>query len=256
MNKSLGKRIRDFFAGLQDSGAVLQLFDFLPDVFLYVKDADGRFMKVNQTLVRARGLDSESELLGKTDLDIHPRYWGLRYREEDRAVMRSGKQLVDQVWLVPDVQGRLESFLSSKIPLFNREGLCTGIAGVRRPLHVARSGEYTESLGIDAAVRMITERYAESIEMAALAKVASLSHSQFNRRFRAIYRMSPSAYLQRVRVHEVSRRLVERHQAIGMIALETGFYDQAHLTRTFKKILGVTPKDFRRMNETRPSAKK
>jgi len=248
MSLPISEKINTFFASLAAPGSLLELFDFLPDVYLYVKDTDGRFMKVNRTLVQARGLKSEAEILGKTDVDIHPKYWALRYIEEDRLVIRSRQSLVDQVWLVPNTKGRLESFVSTKIPLFDREGECIGIAGFRRPLNPSPSTASPERGGIEAAVRMVTENYAESIEMNQLAEQAGLSHSQFNRRFRATYRMSPSTYLQRVRVHEASRRLIDGEQSISEIALETGFYDQAHLTRTFKKFLSVTPTEFRRSN--------
>jgi AraC-like DNA-binding protein len=32
---------------------------------------------------------------------------------------------------------------------------------------------------------------------------------------------------------------------IGEIAIDSGFYDQSHFNRTFRKLLGVTPKQFR-----------
>ncbi|MGV3484148.1 MAG: helix-turn-helix domain-containing protein [Planctomycetaceae bacterium] len=249
MGTSFFKRIEAFFDELADPASLLKLFDYLPDVYLYVKDVEGRFVKINQTLIDARGLKSETEILGKTDVDLHPKYWALRYREEDQRVMQLRQPLVDQVWLVPDVQGRLESFVSTKIPLFNHGGQCVGIAGVRRPLNPISADPRDEG-GIKAAVRVITEKYAEPIEIHVLAAMAGLSHSQFDRRFRALYRMSPSAYLQRVRVHEASRRLSKGDQAASQIALETGFYDQAHMSRTFRKILGVTPTEFRRINGT------
>lgn len=239
--------VERFFSELADASELLALFDFLPDVYLYIKDTQGRFVRINRAMTKARGLKNDNELLGKTDLDIHPPYWARRYMEEDRRVIQSGEKLVDQVWLVPDQQGRLETFLSSKIPLFDRQGKCIGIAGVRRPLHSESRDTRPES-GIEAAVQLITEHYADSLTMKELAETAGYSHSQFNRRFLATYRMSPSQYVQRVRVHQASRLLSEVDASISDIALQTGFYDQAHLTRTFKKVLGLTPSNFRRAN--------
>ena len=238
----------EFFSRIADSASLLDLFDYLPDVFLYVKDANGRFMKMNTTFLLARGLATEAEILGKTDLDIHPRYWGQRYRDEDQKVMRSKTPLIDQVWLIPDVNGRLEPFVSTKIPLFDDEGSCIGIAGIRRPLNPIDSASSGDLHGIQAAIQIMNEKYSASVDMSQLSEIAGLSHSQFNRRFRALYRMSPSTYLQRVRVHEACRRLVASEQSAMEIALDSGFYDQAHMTRTFKKVLGVTPSAFRKMN--------
>jgi len=235
------------FQSISDPQSLLALFDHLPDVLLYVKDSSGRFMKTNRTFLIERGLAAEGEILGKTDLDIHPHYWGQRYRDEDQTVMRSGLPLVDQVWLIPDVNGQLEPFISTKIPLFNLAGACIGVAGIRRQLNPDDEQPNEEFVGIKAAVRMMNEAFSELIEMKKLAQIAGLSHSQFNRRFLAMYRMPPSTYLQRVRVHEACRRLVASDRTAMEIALESGFYDQAHMTRTFKKFLGVTPSEFRRL---------
>lgn len=236
-----------FFADLAEPTELLALFDYLPEVYLYVKDTQGRFMRVNRAMLMVRGIESESDIIGKTDLDIHPTYWAMRYIEEDRLVIRSRQRLIDQVWLVPNSDGRLEPWLSTKIPIFNKSGECVGIAGVRRALN-AEPSEAGDQRGISAAARMITQNYARQLAIKDLARLANLSHSQFNRRFSAAYRMSPSSYLQRVRVHEASRRLIDSQRAIGEIALQVGFYDQAHLTRTFKKIMGVTPMKFRQLH--------
>lgn len=239
--------VDEFFQRLDSPLGVLQLFEYMPDVFLYVKDAAGRFMKVNRTMWSGRGLTSDSDVIGKTDLDIHPRFWALKYREEDAQVISQGQPLVDCMWLVPDVKGNLESFISTKVPLFDHNRVCIGLAGFRRPLQTASERDRPESRGLNAAVRYMSIHYAEPLEIREIAKHSGLSHSQFNRRFRAIYRMAPSVYLQRVRVHEASARLIDSDTTLSQIALDVGFYDQAHLTRTFKRFLGVSPSEFRRI---------
>ncbi len=239
--------VQSFFHSLQSPAGLLELFDHMSDVFLFVKDRDGRFMKVNRTMWQARGLASDAEIIGKTDLDLHPPFWALKYREEDAGVMAQAQPLVDCMWLVPDVRGKLESFVSTKVPLFDRQQECIGIAGFRRALQSAEERNRPESRGLQAAVRYMSNHYAEPLEIRQIAVHSGLSHSQFNRRFRAIYRMSPSVYLQRVRVHEASARLVDSDVTLSQIALDVGFYDQAHLTRTFKRFLGVSPSEFRRI---------
>src|SRR5919109_3057901 len=47
------------------------LIDKLPD-YLFVKDTKSRFVIVNQPLATDRGFDTASDLIGKTDFDIHP----------------------------------------------------------------------------------------------------------------------------------------------------------------------------------------
>lgn len=238
------------FSSLSDAKQLLRLFDFLPNVFLYIKDTEGRFVAMNEHLVRLRGEQSEQALLGKTDLELHPVYWGRRYQEEDRKVMDSGREIPNQVWLVPVSGGKLATFVSSKIPLRSQDGSIIGIAGVM--YQIDRPAAAHNNDPIQRAAMMIEEDFRSSLEINEIAQRVKLSVSQLNRRFRAIYQMSPSRYLQRIRVDEASRLLVDSDVSISEIALDTGFYDQAHLTRTFRRWMGMTPSEFRR--ESLPAA--
>ena len=224
---------RRLFASLEDAAELLRLFDFLPNVFLYVKDTQGRFVAMNAELVRLRGGKSEQQLLGKTDLQLHPVYWGRLYQEEDRRVMESGREIPNQVWLVPSEDGELASFNSSKIPLHGKNGSIIGIAGVMFRLDHLESEHATDPIG--KATELINAGFDGPLEIGHIAGEVGLSVSQLNRRFQAIYQMSPSQYLQRVRVHQASRLLAASDDTISEVALETGFYDQAHLTRTFRR---------------------
>ena len=234
---------RRYFDSISDAAQFLRLFDFLPTVYLYVKDREGRFVAVNETRARMRGATSAADLIGKTDLDIHPAFWARQYREEDRRVMRHG-ELPFQVWMVPAGDGRPAAFLSSKIPIRDRNGEVIGIAGVM--YRIDRDGELsTADDPIARAVDRINGNYADPLTVADLATEIGLSVSQFHRNFRTRYRMSPSEYIQRVRVHQAARLLSRTRRSAADIAVDCGFYDQAHLTRTFRKWMRTTPSAFR-----------
>tara|TARA_R110002049_G_scaffold27321_2_gene94130 strand:- start:286308 stop:287063 length:756 start_codon:yes stop_codon:yes gene_type:complete len=237
----------DLIDSIGDARQLLRLFDFLPDVYLYVKDPEGRFVAMSRSLAQMRDADSQDELIGKTDIDLHPIYWGNLYRQEDLRVMQSGEELIDQVWLVPTKDGSLGTFISSKIPLRDKTGRCIGIAGVMYPLiHSDAGDEFASKNPVELAVKSMNTNFHRPIEIKSLARDSGLSVSQLNRRFRARYQMSPSEYLQRIRVHQACRRLADTEDSIADVAHDTGFYDQAHLTRTFKKWRDMTPSEFRR----------
>lgn len=241
-----GSTIRDqLFSNLGDAVQLLRLFDFLPNVFLYVKDTRGRFVAMNQNLVRLRGAECQQELLGKTDLELHPVYWGRLYQEEDRRVMESGREIPDQVWLVPTESGKLGTFISSKIPIRGSAGQIIGIAGVMYRLENPTDSAFRRN-PVAQATKIIDDRFGDPLEIGHIATQVGLSVSQLNRRFRAMYQMSPSEYLQRVRVHKATSMLADTEALISEIAQETGFYDQAHLTRTFRRWMGMTPSEFRK----------
>lgn len=239
------KEQQAFFAELAGPFELLALFDHLPDVYLYIKDVAGRFMKVNLALARLRGFASEADLLGKTDLDIHPEHWGHRYIEEDRRVMAGGTAIPNQVWLVPASDGRLGWYISSKIPLRSGTGTVIGVAGVMYSFESAEEivQPYRE---LESVCKFVEDNYDQSIQIPQLAKVAGLSVSQLARRFAALFQMSPSQYIRRVRIHQATRMLSETDFSVGQISLRCGFYDQAHFTRTFRKWMGQSPIEFRR----------
>ncbi len=58
-------------------------------------------------------------------------------------------------------------------------------------------------------------------------------------------------FLRRARVEEAARRLAEGAAPLAQIALECGFCDQSHLSRTFKRLMGLTPGAWRRASRDR-----
>ncbi|MEL6456256.1 MAG: AraC family transcriptional regulator [Cyanobacteria bacterium J06623_5] len=78
-----------------------------------------------------------------------------------------------------------------------------------------------------------------------LAEVAGLSLSLFSRTFKAATGQSPHQYVLSQRVQKARELLAFSPLSISEIAAECGFYDQAHLTRIFKKQLGTTPGAYR-----------
>ncbi|MGF1513971.1 MAG: AraC family transcriptional regulator [Elainellaceae cyanobacterium] len=81
--------------------------------------------------------------------------------------------------------------------------------------------------------------------LAALAALVGLSPLRLLRSFRKQMGLPPHAYLNHLRVHR-AKGLLADGWAIADAALETGFTDQSHLHRHFKKMLGVTPGQYRR----------
>jgi transcriptional regulator GlxA family with amidase domain len=79
-----------------------------------------------------------------------------------------------------------------------------------------------------------------------LAEMAGMSISQFERRFRRAFSSSPRQYLLRLRIDAASRLLTFTARPIAQISKECGFHDHAHFTRSFKKMMNMTPLNFRK----------
>ena len=113
---------------------------------------------------------------------------------------------------------------------------------------IARYGERRASIdslnskpvGVKRACEYLIEHYAEQVILEQLARVVGLSRYHFNRVFSEQIGMPPHAFQTQVRVARARAFLLEGW-SICEVAARTGFADQSHLTRHFKRLVGITP---------------
>jgi AraC-like DNA-binding protein len=228
-----------------DPRTLFDLFDHLPRVYLYVKDRKHRYLKVNRSELILHGLNSESEMLGRSDLDFHPPALAMQYMEEDRLVFESKQPVLDRAWLVLSADGTPGWYLSTKIPLFDAKGEVIGLAGVMRPYdHAADApGGYQR---LTRAIDFVLQNYRDPITVEEMAKRAHLSVSQLRREFVRLFGLTPGEYILKVRLLMARQRLEQTSEPVGNIAHECGFYDQSHFNRAFRGALGIRPLEYRR----------
>ena len=85
----------------------------------------------------------------------------------------------------------------------------------------------------------------ESIDLSILAGVAGLSVHHFARQFKQSAGVTPHVYLTQRRVERAQEMLVQTNLPLAEIAFAVGFFDQGHLARHFRHLLGKTPREFR-----------
>ncbi len=125
------------------------------------------------------------------------------------------------------------------------EAVLTAVGALRphlRPAPEPRS-ERREHAAVGRARAYLRERWDESVTLASLSAAAGLSRFELVRRFRQQTGLTPHAFQTNLRVAH-ARALLRAGQPTARIAAECGFADQAHLTRTFKRSVGVTPGRF------------
>jgi AraC-like DNA-binding protein len=114
--------------------------------------------------------------------------------------------------------------------------------------HAAPPGPAEVLPGTGAVARRVMDRLAGELTappaLAELAADAGLSRYQLLRAFRAEVGMPPYAWLAQHRVAR-ARLLLEQGHRPATAATLTGFADQAHLTRWFRRVVGVTPGAYR-----------
>ena len=90
--------------------------------------------------------------------------------------------------------------------------------------------------------------FAENIALETLAQVANLSPFHLSRLFREHIGLPPHAYLNQVRVTH-AKNLLRQGMPIVDVALRVGYADQSHLSKAFKRIVGVAPGQYRKIRQ-------
>lgn len=80
----------------------------------------------------------------------------------------------------------------------------------------------------------------QPVRLNQLARLCHLSPTQFQRHFKARTNMTPYAWLTRLRL-EQGMKLIKTGMPGTEVAMQIGFYDQAHFTKAFKHCYGIPP---------------
>jgi PAS domain S-box-containing protein len=136
---------------LEDERKMLRaLIDHIPDL-MYAKDLEGRFILSNLEHARRVGFEDPRLLIGKSDFDLYPFELATKFREAELRVMSRGEPLVEYEEPGLDRNGCCVSMLTTKVPLRDRKGKISGIAGVGRDI--------TELKRSEAALRAAEQKY-------------------------------------------------------------------------------------------------
>ena len=103
---------------------------------------------------------------------------------------------------------------------------------------------------------MLRAQLAGNLTIKELAAACSLSASHFGRCFRSSFGASVHQRLIQLRIERAKELLSRTKKTLVEIALLSGFYDQAALSRTFSRTEHITPSRWRRLNVDRPGLHK
>ncbi|QHJ01654.1 helix-turn-helix domain-containing protein [Xylophilus rhododendri] len=94
---------------------------------------------------------------------------------------------------------------------------------------------------IARAVRHIHTAYAGPVEIATLARQASMSVSTFHARFKEITDASPMQYLKSIRLHKARLLMLRENMTAGAAAAAVGYESASQFSREFKRLFGQSP---------------
>lgn len=99
------------------------------------------------------------------------------------------------------------------------------------------------------AMLYINAHYSENLTAEDCSSQAFMSYSYFSRCFRRVSGKSFKEYLNQVRINHAEKALLSGESSITEIASSCGFNSVSYFISTYKKIKGITPLEFRKLNQ-------
>jgi len=112
-------------------------------------------------------------------------------------------------------------------------------------IHPVNTTRLSDLSRLSPALRTMRESFATARSVDDYAALANLSPPQFRRIFRRATSMSPSQFLQNLRLQKASALLRRSQATIESISCAVGYSDPSFFSRTFKKSMGMSPGAYR-----------
>jgi AraC-like DNA-binding protein len=163
--------------------------------------------------------------------------------ERDGSVPRAARWVVFRDPILRAALVRMHSTLANGVTGLERdERVAEAVARLRVHLRPGTPGTRggREHAAVRRARAYLVEQWDQPVALSELARCAGLSRFELIRRFRQQTGMTPHAFQTNVRVAR-ARAMLRAGDPIAQVAAACGFADQPHLTRTFRRAVGVTP---------------
>ncbi len=231
-----------------------RLFDQSMDVAFFVKDAHGRYVAVNESLVARHGLKSKSQVIGKFPHEICPGEFGRIPTEQDERVLTTRRPLLDHLEMQWHRPNNPVWCLTTKLPIQNSEGGVIGLIGFSRDVRVPVEPHEIPA-GFARALDEFERDLSAEVTPAWFANRSKLSSQRLARLTKRLFGLTPNQFITTSRIAAASRMLRETDQTVAEIAHACGFYDHSAFTRAFRSAAGMTPSEFRKQQHVAERAK-
>lgn len=100
---------------------------------------------------------------------------------------------------------------------------------------------------LQRATELMAEHMDGELTLASIAAECALSRSHFTFAFKQSTGVSPHRWWLQYRLQQAKHLLIKTDLPISMIASACGFFDQSHMTNAFKRLMKITPRQYRRL---------
>jgi PAS domain S-box-containing protein len=118
----------------QENHLLETLLETIPDN-IFFKDREGRFIRINQALIKDFGADHADQILGKTDFDFFPEEHANKAYQDEQRILETGQPMIGEIEGSTWLDGGGEKWASTtKLPLRDETGKIIGSFGVARDI--------------------------------------------------------------------------------------------------------------------------
>lgn len=122
-----------------------------------------------------------------------------------------------------------------------------GVLGRIGDILVERHGRRSARERVAASVEGLRQDWRRPHRLGELAAAAGMSVTHYCAHFRELTGFAPVDYLIRLRVRHACQLLDTTALTVGEVAAETGYEDPYYFTRCFRRVMGCSPREYRRI---------
>lgn len=126
------------------------------------------------------------------------------------------------------------------------ELLITIFRSFRKNKSLDNKGDLQRRKLIDKVIRYMKDNYSKELKLEDLSTIAFLSPNYFSKLFKESTSMTLSEYIQKIRIEEACKLLLDTDKKIIDVAYDVGYKDIKFFNQLFKKIVGKTPGEYRK----------
>ncbi len=183
----------------------------------FVKNTKAEYVYANDTLLHRLQLPDMAALIGKTSENLFQSEWGQSYTQQDKEVLSNGKIISNRLELHTYASGELGWCITHKMPVRNPLGEIIAMLGVSVDVETNDSNRPELNKKIALLEKYIAGHFDQSIKMKDLEAVSRLSTAQIERYFKKIFHITPSQYIQKVRI-EAAMAMLETGLSVTEIS--------------------------------------
>ncbi|MEX0322607.1 MAG: helix-turn-helix domain-containing protein [Puniceicoccaceae bacterium] len=141
-------------------------------------------------------------------------------------------------------------FITDLAAITDEEDLAAWVRDMLEALisSIQKSEAYPHFMVLNKALAYMETHLHEPIKRDEVAKHVGMSPSHFSKIMMDRLGRSFSELLNQYRINRAKQLIATTDYNLTAVAMECGFFDQSHFSRTFRKSTGMTPKDFRTMH--------